>query len=189
MIVGLLVILTRPFMADIADTTPFAVGDKVQYFISYFDAPPKWYSTAIVVAVNPPTTDNANETYDISSTFSVPAFHVSITGAVNHQHGVRPYREREPKVGQICEYILNTDENGNATTTMPYTIVSKQNDGALVLNFTQRGMPADHLHHEPDLIPFMALIMVVNQLSPIALICIVMIVCTDNVISHDETGK
>ena len=177
-------------MADITDISPFAVGEAIQYYVSYFGEPPRWYNVgATVVAINPPT-NSSNETFDISLTFTVPANRVSTTGLSLSDNGVRPYRERPLQVGQICDYILRTDEEGNAISTMPYTIISKQNDGALVLSFTQLGMHADHLHKlTPDINPFVMLIMLVNQLSPICLICISVIVCTDNVISHDETGK
>lgn len=166
-------------MADVTDISPYTVGETVQYYISYLGAPAKWYSGAVVSAITPPTNHTNYETFDISSTIICR----------NIQGNVRKYRERELKVGQICEYIISTDEDGNTTATLPYTIVAIQADGALVLNFTQRGMHADHLHKlPPDINPFITLIMALNPVSMMVLICIVMIVCTDNVISHDETG-
>ena len=167
-------------MADITDISSYAVGEKVQYYLSYLDAPPQWYSCAEIIAINPPTNHTNNETFDISSTIICRKI----------KDNVRPYHlGGELNVGQICRYIIRTDEDGNVAATLPYTIISIQNDGALVLNFTQRGMHADHLHKIPPEVN--SLIVLITGLTPInmmVLLCVVMIVCTDNVISHDETG-
>ena len=167
-------------MADITDTSPprsFVVGDRVQYYISYFGESPKWYYAATVIAVNPQTNNNANETYDIQSNFSVDA------------KSVRPFRGGELHVGEICEFIQKKDEDGDPTETIPYCITTKYNDGSFFLSFLQRGMQAEHLQKLPsELNPFISFVVAINPMSMICLECISVIVCTDNVISHDETG-
>ena len=121
-------------------TSPFAVGQRVQFYISFFREQPNWFHDATVIKINPQT-NNADETFDIANNFTVPA------------KSVRPFRGYGLNVGEICEYILSTDEDGNVTSTMPYTIISKYNDSILgewfYLNFTQRGMRAEHLHVQP----------------------------------------
>ena len=149
-------------MADIIDTSPFAVGDRVQFYLAFFGLSPKWYDNATVVAVNPQT-NRADETFDIACNFTVPA------------NSVRPYCERELTVGEICEHILSADEDGNVTSTMPYTIISKHNDNILGilygLNFTQRGIRAEHLHKVPPELPLWVTFVV--AVNPLGMICVV----------------
>ena len=164
-------------MADITDTfRSFAVGQRVQFYLSFFDERPKWYQNATIIASNP-----QKNTFDIEHNFTVPA------------KSVKPLQGYELNVGEICEYIQSEDGDGNVLSTMPHTIISKHHDRVLgelfYLTFTQRGMRPEHLHVQPpETDVCITLILAVNPVAMVIMICLSMIICTDNVISHDETG-